>query len=133
MLVTRKGFADHRINSVQNKPWFLHPWDIGLLKHCGKKRKCWEPAFSPFPTMFSILKRQTLFLESHFLLSADALKLDKSKILSFGKELNIAKITISFVVNIGKRCAKTKRKKMMIISIFFFSHNVFGSLHFLGH
>ena len=22
-------------------------------KHCGKRRKCWYPAFSPFPTMFS--------------------------------------------------------------------------------
>ena len=22
-------------------------------KHAGKKRKCWSPAFSPFPTMFS--------------------------------------------------------------------------------
>ena len=22
-------------------------------KHCGKRRKCWFPAFSPFPTMFS--------------------------------------------------------------------------------
>ena len=22
-------------------------------KHCGKRRKCWSPAFSPFPTMFS--------------------------------------------------------------------------------
>ena len=22
-------------------------------KHCVKKRKCWLPAFSPFPTMFS--------------------------------------------------------------------------------
>ena len=22
-------------------------------KHCGKRRKCWLPAFSPFPTMFS--------------------------------------------------------------------------------
>ena len=22
-------------------------------KHCGKIRKCWLPAFSPFPTMFS--------------------------------------------------------------------------------
>ena len=21
-------------------------------KHCGKRRKCWLPAFSPFPTMF---------------------------------------------------------------------------------
>ena len=24
-----------------------------VRKHCGKRRKCWEPAFSPFPTMFS--------------------------------------------------------------------------------
>ena len=22
-------------------------------KHCGKRRKCWSPAFSPFPTIFS--------------------------------------------------------------------------------
>ena len=22
-------------------------------KHCGIRRKCWFPAFSPFPTMFS--------------------------------------------------------------------------------
>ena len=22
-------------------------------KHCGKRRKCWLPAFSPFPTMIS--------------------------------------------------------------------------------
>ena len=22
-------------------------------KHCGKRRKCWLPAFSPFPTVFS--------------------------------------------------------------------------------
>ena len=21
-------------------------------KHCGKRRKCWLPTFSPFPTMF---------------------------------------------------------------------------------
>ena len=24
-----------------------------FTKHCGKRRKCWLPAFSPFPTMFS--------------------------------------------------------------------------------
>ena len=24
-----------------------------VRKHCGKRRKCWLPAFSPFPTMFS--------------------------------------------------------------------------------
>ena len=24
-----------------------------VTKHCGKRRKCWLPAFSPFPTVFS--------------------------------------------------------------------------------
>ena len=24
-----------------------------IRKHCQKRRKCWLPAFSPFPTMFS--------------------------------------------------------------------------------
>ena len=24
-----------------------------VRKHCGKRRKCWLPAFSPFPTLFS--------------------------------------------------------------------------------
>ena len=26
---------------------------VKVKKHCGKRRKCWLPAFSPFPTMFS--------------------------------------------------------------------------------
>ena len=26
-------------------------------KQCGKRRKCWKPAFSPFPTMFSTLPK----------------------------------------------------------------------------
>ena len=28
------------------------PFRIGM-KHCGEMRKCWLPAFSPFPAMFS--------------------------------------------------------------------------------
>ena len=28
-------------------------------KHCWKRRKCWIPAFSTFPTMFSILAQTT--------------------------------------------------------------------------
>ena len=31
-----------------------HKFSLGWEeKHCGKRRKCWLPAFSPFPTMFS--------------------------------------------------------------------------------
>ena len=41
--------ADDKIN-VTEKIKFC----IGKgRKHVGKRRKCWSPAFSPFPTMFS--------------------------------------------------------------------------------
>ena len=46
------------------------------------------PAFSPFPTMFStLLKTSFNFAVTFILSSANAFNLDKSKILSFGKEL----------------------------------------------
>ena len=44
-----KAFADNKLN---------FGWKLGIRfskgrTHCGKRRKCWLPAFSPFPTMFS--------------------------------------------------------------------------------
>ena len=43
-----KEFSGDKIN-VSKKFKFL----LGKVrKHCGKRRKCWLPAFSPFPTMF---------------------------------------------------------------------------------
>ena len=42
-----KAFADDKINLTQNLIF------LNGRKHCGKRRKCWLPAFSPFPTMFS--------------------------------------------------------------------------------
>ena len=57
-------------------------------KHCGKRRKCWSPAFSPFPTMFSTLPKSNFnFWVTFILSSANAFNLDQSKNLSFGKEL----------------------------------------------
>ena len=44
-----KVFTDDKIN-VHQKLKFDLGW---VRKHCGKRRKCWLPAFSPFPTMFS--------------------------------------------------------------------------------
>ena len=44
-----KGIADDKIKETEN-------FEICFVKdrkHCGKRRKCWLPAFSPFPTMFS--------------------------------------------------------------------------------
>ena len=45
-----KAFADDKINvKLRNEILF----GMGR-KYCwGKKRKCWLPAFSPFPTVFS--------------------------------------------------------------------------------
>ena len=55
-----KAFADDKINvqieSIcrrQNKCNLKTEILFGIgRKHCGKRRKCWLPAFSPFPTMF---------------------------------------------------------------------------------
>ena len=58
-----------------------------LFEHCGKRRKCWLPAFSPFPTMFSTLPRTNFNISFTFILSlANPLNLDRSKILLFGTE-----------------------------------------------
>ena len=43
-----KAFADDRLNVTKIVIYVL---DMGR-KHHGKRRKCWLPAFSPFPTMF---------------------------------------------------------------------------------
>ena len=44
-----KAFADDKIN-VTKKLKFVVGWVENIV---GKRRKCWLPAFSPFPTMFS--------------------------------------------------------------------------------
>ena len=44
-----KAFADDKINVAE----MMIPVFSRVKKHCGKRRKCWLPAFSPFPTMFS--------------------------------------------------------------------------------
>ena len=42
-----KQFADDKINVTKIEICFEK------CRKCGKRRKCWLPAFSPFPTMFS--------------------------------------------------------------------------------
>ena len=52
-----KAFADDKINVTKKLKFAL-----GLEeKNCKKRRKCWLPAFSPFPTMFS----KGFFLQGH--------------------------------------------------------------------
>ena len=43
----------------QTIPRFYDPEKETFWKHCGKRRKCCETAFSPFPTMFSTLSEKT--------------------------------------------------------------------------
>ena len=60
-----------------------------FLKHCGKRRKCWKPAFSPIPTMFSILSGANIVIWDTFtLLSASAFNSRQSVMLTHGKRLN---------------------------------------------
>ena len=44
-----KAFADNKINVTEKLKFVLGKGK----KHFEKRRKCWLPAFSPFPTMFS--------------------------------------------------------------------------------
>ena len=52
-----KEFADNKKIVTQSlKFTFGREFEIYIwksIKHCRKRRKCWLPAFSPFPTMFS--------------------------------------------------------------------------------
>ena len=43
-----KAFADNKMNLTEKLSWFGK-----CRKHCGKRRKCQLPAFTPFPTKFS--------------------------------------------------------------------------------
>ena len=44
-----KAFADDNLNVAEMAKIVFDK----VEKHCGKRCKCWLPAFSPFPTMFS--------------------------------------------------------------------------------
>ena len=48
-LTKLRGFADDKINVTQ-KLKFVLDWVENIV---GKRRKCWKPALSPFPKMFS--------------------------------------------------------------------------------
>ena len=56
-LTKRQIFRQVQIESIcrrQNKCNLKTKIPFGMgRKHCGRRRKCWLPAFSPFPTMFS--------------------------------------------------------------------------------
>ena len=68
---------------------FNDPEKEDVWKYSGKRRKCWKPAFSPFPTMFSTLPKTIFNFSVTFILSStNVFNLDHPKIMSFGKELH---------------------------------------------
>ena len=81
-------------------PTLIDPKKGSFWKHCGKRRKCWKPAFSPFPTMFSTQSKTKIIIWASFiLLSANTFNVVTSKILSFGKELTDHGLTLSQATN----------------------------------
>ena len=99
-----------------------------------------DSAFSPFPTMFSTHLKKNFCVSVTFIVSsANALNLDQSINLSSGKGLkyfsfrkmsNVKALyhTMSTFDGPEKdRLLKTlwEKEKMLVTSIFFFSHNVF--------
>ena len=68
-------------------PTFNDPEKEGL-ENRGKTRKCWLPAFSPFPTIISTLPKTNFNFSVTFILSSpNAFNLDKFKNLLVGKKL----------------------------------------------
>ena len=53
--VVGKGSTLYQFTLYNTIPSFNNPGTESFWKHCGKRRKCWWPAFSSFPTIFSIL------------------------------------------------------------------------------
>ena len=50
-------------------PTFKYPRKEAYWNHFGKRRKCWLPGFSPFPTLFSILSNSKFLFWLAFILS----------------------------------------------------------------
>ena len=99
------------------KRQFNDPVKEAFWKHCRKRRKCWEPAFSPFPTMFSTLSKTNFNFSPAFILSsANAFNLDQSKILSFGKELRVMKKkTLGIFLETGWETEKALMTRFLLI------------------
>ena len=69
---------------------FHNPETEAFGEYCGKRRKCWSPAFSPFPTMFSAFSKTNFKLLVTFILSsAHGINLNGSKLWSSGKWLRV--------------------------------------------
>ena len=93
MLVTLNGVSGNGLTLSHTIPTFNDPEKKAFRKYCGKRRKCWLPAFSPFPTMFSTHPKKNVWCEVTIILSSEnAFNFDRSRNLTFGKELMACRI-----------------------------------------
>ena len=80
-LQTNKGANRQTDKPIGQK---LHAPNLSMRvghRNSGKKRKCWQPAFSPFTTMFSIPSETNFKFTATFIFtSANAFNFDQSKI-----------------------------------------------------
>ena len=80
-----------------NLPYNTIPTFKKPFKNFWKRRKCWLPAFSPLPTVFSTISKTKIIISNTLiLLSANTSNLDQSKILSFGKKLTLSSMYTHF-------------------------------------
>ena len=122
-----KRLLPHRSLTLYHTiPTINDPNEKGFGKHWGKRRKCWKPAFSPFPTVFSNLtRREIIILTASNLSSANAFNLDQAKILSFGKELTHYHTMPHFDTRKTYNCRKCcEKRRLLVTSNLSFSHNV---------
>ena len=83
-----KGLTTSERHDYHKIPTYNDPEKEAFQKYCGKRKKCWFPAFSPFPTRFSTLFNSNFIFWVPFILSsANAFNLNQSGIVLFGKEL----------------------------------------------
>ena len=100
-------FPVDRLNCVIKSKLFSTQYRLLLTsdiepfrKYFGNRRKCWTPAFSPFPMMFSPLsKREISILATLNLSSASAFSLVAGEILLFGKGFTLSQTSSGIYVS----------------------------------
>ena len=68
----------------------LNPAEKGLMKTLWKARKCWLPSFSCFHNVLYPITDEPKHLSNIHLVICNCFQFGQVKILSFGKELNMA-------------------------------------------
>ena len=120
-----------RKNKFYMKPCLNLSWKS--RKHCGR-RTCWLPLFFSFPAMFSdvLILREFKFTKVCYRINAIPNKknLKQSRLKTFAHD-NI-KITQKLKFVLGRVEKLWEKEKMLVTSIFSFSHNVFKSLLLQG-